>query len=92
MLLLVMLLKESNLKVNNFLIFRRILRNRCQFVVQTVFVIKLTPMEVLGLKGNVGAQEHQMENRVHVQHQFTQRMASQLLTEIASIRYIHTIY
>jgi hypothetical protein len=90
MLLLVKLFNKLNLNVDKF--FCRILRNRCQFVVRTVFVIKLTPMEVPGLKGNVGVQQHQVENKVHVQHQFTQRMVSQLLTEIASIRYIQTIH
>merc|ERR1719216_635902 len=62
-------------------------RNLYRYVVQTVYVIRWIPMEVLGLKGSAGAQKLLLlGNPPLAPPLFIQRMGTQLSIEIGSIR------
>ena len=74
--------------LNHFFYIFRAQRNLYRYVVQTVYVIRWIPMEVLGLKGSAGAQKLLLlGNPPLAPPLFIQRMGTQLWIEIGSIRY-----
>ena len=76
------------LSIKSFFYIFRTQRNLYRYVVQTVYVIRWIPMEVLGLKGSAGAQKLLLlGNPPLAPPLFIQRMGTQLWIEIGSIRY-----
>ena len=73
--------------IKSFFYIFRAQRNLYRYVVQTVYVIRWIPMEVLGLKGSAGAQKLLfLGNPPLAPPLFIQRMGTQLWIEIGSIR------
>ena len=74
--------------IKSFFYIFRAQRNLYRYVVQTVYVIRWIPMEVLGLKGSADAQKLLLlGNPPLAPPLFIQRMGTQLWIEIGSIRY-----